>query len=145
MNALRDMLKRHEGCPRLPNGNAKLYQDSVGKWTIGWGWNLCDNGLPLPVAEQLLDLAITEARNTLFSAFPVFRTLDGVRQDALTNLVFNMGITSFSGFKNTIRALETGDYAGAVDRLKQSKWYQQVQKERSDDIFTMLLTGTYPS
>ena len=142
-NKLRDMLKKHEGCPLLPNGNAKLYQDSVGKWTIGWGWNLDDNGMPLPIAEALLDLAIATARAELFKAYPVFRTLDDVRQDALVNMVFNMGIRSFGGFTNTIRDIEQGAYARAIERLKQSKWASQVGK-RADDIYVMLLEGRYP-
>ena len=142
-NKLRDLLKKHEGCPLMPNGNAKLYLDSVSKWTIGWGWNLDDNGMPLSIAEALLDLAIDSARTELFKSYPVFRTLDDVRQDALVSMVFNMGIRSFSGFTNTIRDIEQGDYVRAVERLKQSKWASQVGK-RADDIYVMLLEGRYP-
>jgi len=145
VNELKKLLKKHEGCPLLPNGNAKLYQDSVGKWTIGWGWNLSDNGMPQDVVELLLDQSIATAQRQLFAEFPGFRTLDEVRIDALVNLVFNMGIASFSKFTNTIRDLRVGNYAGAVERLKQSKWYTQVGDHRAQDIFHMLLTGTYPS
>lgn len=127
----------------MPSGNAKLYQDSLGIWTVGYGWNIQANGLPMATAEALLDYAITNARNDLFAAFPSFRTLDEVRQDALVNLVFNMGITRFKGFKKMIAAMEIGDYQQAYLQLLQSKWATQVQKERVDDITTMIVLGKY--
>jgi lysozyme len=68
-----------------------------------------------------------------------------VRQVALANLAFNLGIHGLAQFRNTLAAIERGDWPAAVQGLRQSLWYRQVGKSRSDRILHMIGTGAYPS
>lgn len=145
MNELKERIRKHEGCPLTPQGRARLYQDNATppRWTIGYGWNLSDNGLPLAVAETLLDIAIDNARRDLLAAYPVLSMLDEVRQDALVELVYNMGITTVKAFVLTMWHVMLGEFPKAGENLRKSKWYQQVGKVRAEDIIARLVTGRY--
>ena len=48
MDKLEQLLIDHEGYEKKP------YTDTVGKITIGVGWNLSDKGLPEEIIQQLL-------------------------------------------------------------------------------------------
>ncbi len=108
------------------------YLDTVGKWTIGIGRNLTDVGITRREAFALLDHDIDKAITSLVQAFPWVTTLDTVRVAALANLV------------TTLAAVERRDYPAAADGLRNSRWYQQVQKSRSERIIRMVLTGRWP-
>ena len=50
-------------------------------------------------------------------ALPWFAEIDSVRQDALINLCFNLGMTRLLGFKNALTAMSVGDYDKAADEF----------------------------
>ncbi len=149
-----NQLKRHEG------EILRLYQCPAKKWSIGYGHNVEDDprytlddfkdGITIERAEEMLIEDIKNARDDLFRRLPEFRTLKPARQDALINLVFNMGINSFAGsrtkrgFRNTILAIRHGDFEEAKRELFDSKWRKKdVSKSRSDEIGKQLETGEY--
>jgi len=117
---LQGQLVRHEGM-RL-----KAYKDTVGKLTIGVGRNLDDVGISRDEALLMLDHDIKIARAELLRAFPGFASLEEVRFDCLINMIFNLGITRFKKFKNTIAAIEAEDYNVAADEMLDSEWARQV-------------------
>lgn len=121
----------------------KPYNDTVGKLTIGVGRNLTDVGISALEAYALLDHDIDRAVAGLVGKFPWFQEQDPVRQVVLVELCFNMGITSLSGFTNTLAAFRMKDYPKAADGLKKSKWFRQVQASRSSRIINMTLTGQW--
>jgi len=82
------------------------------------------------------------ARNELLFAFPAFSQMQPVRQDALINMVFNMGITRFKGFKNMIGALVEQNYQLAADEMLDSKWARQVGS-RADELAYQMRTNSY--
>lgn len=103
----------------------KLYKDTVGKWTVGIGYNVDDRGLaPLSAAlgrtitmSYLRDVGLTlgEARIVLridlknFEAgarkrFPLYDKLNEVRQRVVVDLAFNIG-TKAAGFVSAIGAV----------------------------------------
>jgi len=127
---------RHEGFRQFP------YKDTVGKLTIGVGRNLDDVGISEDEAAHLLENDILVARNELLFAFPAFSQMQPVRQDALTNMVFNMGITRFKGFKNMIAALVEQNYQLAADEMLDSKWARQVGS-RADELAYQMRTNSY--
>ncbi|KKM89778.1 hypothetical protein LCGC14_1245310 [marine sediment metagenome] len=128
------MIIRHEGLRLKP------YLDSVGKLTIGVGRNLDDMGISKEEAMFLLrnDLkrVMTEARGSL----PFYDELSIVRQDVILDMVFNLGITRFLGFKKMIRALKKENYKEASVEMKKSKWYQQVPN-RAKELIKMMKTN----
>lgn len=136
MTSLRRQLIRHEGLRLKP------YKDTVGKLTIGVGRNLDDVGISEQEAMSLLDNDIDRARIDLLKVLPWVKNLDSVRQDVLLNMAFNMGIGGLLTFKNTLAAIQNGDYADAADRMLESKWATQVGL-RASELSQMMRSGHY--
>jgi len=115
---LRRSLLRHEGYDKYP------YIDSVGKITIGIGYNLSDRGMSDEwIANQYLE-DVNYFYNKL-SEFPWFLKLNHDRQIVLIDMCF-MGIRKFLSFKKMIVALEKEDYVEAAREIVDSKWASQV-------------------
>lgn len=108
----------------------KPYRCTAGKLTIGIGRNLDDRGITKAEAFALLENDIDSCIADLDGALAWWRKLDEVRQEVLINMCFNMGIGSSSrgllSFKNTLRMIESGDYAGAAAGMLNSRWATQV-------------------
>jgi lysozyme len=136
ISCLADQLRRDEGC-RL-----KLYQDTVGKWTIGIGRNLSDVGISQEEADLLLQNDIKAATVSLESTFPWTMALDDVRKDVLLNMVFNMGVGGLATFRGTLSLLEAKDFSGAAQAMLASKWAEQVGP-RAQRLSIQLESGTY--
>jgi len=132
-DALRQQLIRHEGLRLFP------YVDTVGKITIGVGRNLTDRGLSHHEVRALLDTDINDALNAL-AVFPWFTTLDPIRQRALVDLCFNLGLPRLRTFKNMLAALERRDWPRAARELLASRYASQVGR-RAITIARMLETG----
>ena len=123
IEALRAQLIDHEGV-RL-----HAYQDSLGFWTIGIG-RLIDKrrggGISHDEALFLLDNDIAETIGELRAALPWFLREDEIRQRAMIDLAFNLGVPGLLKFRNTLAAWERNDYAAAARGLEKSLWYRQV-------------------
>ncbi len=104
----------------------KPYWDSVSKLTIGVGRNLDDRGITKTEAMYLLNRDITQATRDAKRAVENFLELSDVRQEIIVNMVFNMGLTRFKGFRNTIKAIEAKDYELASIEMLDSLWARQV-------------------
>ena len=136
MSELSEMLRRHEGV------RSKPYKDTVGKLTIGVGRNLDDVGLSDDEIDYLLHNDIHYYRAELRKVYPWFMILVYPRQDALTNLAFNLGMAGFAKFKHLIAAMEKGDSAKAAEEMMASNWAKQVG-QRAFDLAQMMRTGEY--
>jgi GH24 family phage-related lysozyme (muramidase) len=132
---LRAELSRDEARERFP------YRDSEGILTIGVGWNLEANGLPLEVLERLLtahglpesdvdlllERGIAQAEADLDALLPGWReTLDPVRQRVLLNMAFNLGRARLGAFARMWAAVRARDWTTAAAEMMDSKWARQV-------------------
>lgn len=135
---LRKILIKHEGIRLKP------YVDTEGKTTIGVGRNLSDNGITQFEAMGMLSSDIDAALNEAHSKFPWFTSLSVPRQDAVIFLVFNLGMPRFQGFKKLHKALELANFELAGQELLDSRWASQVQRERVDDLYKLIVLGQYP-
>lgn len=116
----------------------ELYEDHLGYPTFGVGHLVVETdpewgiSVGTPVSEDRvrecfekdLDTAISECHalygEGVFGDFP-----DEVQQ-ILVNMMFNMGRTRLSKFKNFTAALEEGDWKRAAVEGRDSLWYRQV-------------------
>ena len=119
------------------------YTDTVGKLTIGVGWNLSDNGLPEYVIDWLLHYALSNSRKELLSHYPWMLRLDPVRFAACQDLCFQMGFPVFNTFRRFRMHMEEDDYLTAGRDLMESKWFRQVGK-RGPRMVKMIVTGEWP-
>jgi len=120
ITCLEDQLRRDEG-ERL-----KIYQDTMGKWTIGIGRNLSDVGISPNEAALMLANDIKAATVALESQFPWTVGLEPIRKAVLLNMTFNMGIAGLAEFRQFLSKVQAGDYAGASQDMLQSLWAKQV-------------------
>ena len=132
-DALRQQLMLHEGVRLFP------YVDSVGKITIGVGRNLTDRGITDAEARQLLDADINNAILDC-TVFPWFPDLDPVRQRAVVDLCFNLGLPRLKTFAKMLAAIERKEWDDAAHELLDSRFAEQVGK-RARTLASMLRTG----
>ena len=118
----------------------KVYKDHLGIETIGVGRNLVDRGLSDEEVDYLLTNDITIVENELDNGLSWWRDLDEVRQRALADLAFNMGLPRLHGFVKMLDALQRRDYHAAADELLDSKYAKQVG-ERRNRVAEMIRTG----
>ena len=76
----------------------KPYMCPAGHLTIGYGHNL-ENGIPLKIAEDLLQADLSYAQMEVGGKFPWSNRLDEVRQFVLIDMCFNMGLAKLLTFK----------------------------------------------
>ncbi len=146
----RKLLLVHEGLKLTE------YKCTAGHRTIGVGFNLDANRLPSSIkptisggklsitkdeAMRLLDSSMLQHWDSLVNAFPWVDNLDDVRKAAMLDLAFNMGVGSLKKFVNTLSYLSVGKYVQASKNLTQSKWAEQVQKQRVDTITELIMLG----
>lgn len=136
-------IKSSEGC-RLT-----AYRDTKGLWTIGYGHKL-DQSIDWTGQEwtqetadhQLgadIDEAAEQARN-----LPEVAELNVCRTNAVTELVFNMGLRKWQGFEHCRQALSRAAWGPAKLELLGSEWAHEVQPSRRDRLAGYILTGAYP-
>jgi len=138
MSKLSDQLRIHEGVRK------HVYLCSAGYETIGVGRNIADSGLGLSDDEidYLLENDITRCRKEL-ETYSWFSDLDEVRQDALINMCFNLGLSRLANFKNALSSMGVGAYADAAEHFLDSRWASQVGN-RAQEVAHMIRTGEYP-
>ena len=135
MQKLVENLKRHEGLRLKP------YLCPEGKITIGFGRNLEDMGISEKEAEMLLMSDIQRCYEEL-DVFSWFHDLDQVRQEAMVNMLFNLGLPTFLEFKRTLKFMAEGAYSQAAAEMLDSKWANQVG-DRAKELAYMVDTGCY--
>lgn len=123
------------------------YQDHLGFWTLGVG-RLIDKrrggGISYAEAMYLLQNDVDKFERGVLERFPWVSGLDDVRQVALFNLAFNLGLEGLAKFGNTLEAVKRSDWEAAARGLRGSLWFRQVQKSRSLRIIDMIRNGEWP-
>lgn len=137
---LKRQLKGDEGV------KACVYKDHLGFDTIGCG-RLVDSRKPgaglRPVEiDFLLQNDIEDRTGQLTKRLPWFENLDEVRQGALLNMAFQLGVDGLLGFKNTLKMVEDGRYSEAADNMLLSKWAQQTPA-RAKRMAEQMRTGQW--
>lgn len=121
-----NLIKQFEGC-RLT-----AYQDSVGVWTIGYGWTQPVDGKPVgkgmaitqQKADDLLKQGVVQYEAGVHGLVTV--QLNQNQYDALVDFAYNLGVNALKG-STLLKKLNTGDYAGAANEF--TKWNKAGGKE----------------
>lgn len=115
-----------EGEVRNEQGRHVAYVCPAGKLTIGIGRNIEQLGLSDEEAEYLFQNDLMRSEKELVTKFPWTTTLSPVRREVLVAMVFQLGLSRFSGFVNMLRYAELGSFDSAADEMLDSKWARQV-------------------
>jgi len=130
------LLEKHEG------KRNKMYKDSLGIETIGIGHNLRDRPISDASVKQILRDDVNDVIHDVKRAFYWYNSLSDVRQAVVLSMVFNMGLSRFKKFKNTINHIAGGTYSAAAMEMKDSLWARQVGN-RADELAEMMRTGKW--
>ncbi len=116
---------------------ATAYRDTVGRLTIGYGFNV-DAGITQGAARALLAAQVTEICAALaqFSWWPA----DDARQSVLLDLAFNNGIHGLLGYVHMLAAIARQDWQGAHDEILNSE-AARLLPGRYTALANILLTG----
>ena len=126
MDRLLQSVKKHEGYRN------KVYLDTLGKRTVGVG-HLCVEDFweddKEYSEEMLMNILKDDLKNAIEGSERLLkdcRTLDSLAREIITEMVFQLGETGVSKFKNMLKALEEGpDYQTAAIEMLDSKWAKQ--------------------
>lgn len=124
---VKELITKHEGIRLKP------YLDTAGKLTIGIGRNLTDVGITSIEAETLFDTDLRNATSAAQEIFPEFWTYSDNRKNALLDMLFNLGLTRFLGFKKFIEAVKDEHWGLAQDEMLDSLWATQVPFRARED------------
>lgn len=111
-----ELIKRFEGL------ELKAYQDSVGVWTIGYGWTQTVDGKKIApgmridqaTADRLLKCGVVQYEQGVNQLVKV-RITQG-QFDALVSFAYNLGLRSLST-STLLQKLNDGDKHGAADQF----------------------------
>lgn len=118
-------IKKNEGF------SAKVYLDSLGKQTIGYGHLLTEDDnfeegiiYEKDILERLFDKDFNKAKQgmeELVGTQPLPMLVKGV----IIEMVYQLGKTGVSKFKNMFAALNEYDYTRGAAEMINSAWYRQ--------------------
>ncbi|MEI7252823.1 lysozyme [Pectobacterium versatile] len=114
-----NLIKQFEGC------ELSAYQDSVGVWTIGFGWTQAVDGKPIrrgmkidaATAERLLKTGVVQYERAVNQLVRVSITQN--QFDALVSFTYNLGSRSLST-STLLKNLNGGDISGVAAEFM--KW-----------------------
>lgn len=131
-----ESIEKHEGY------RAEAYQDSEGIWTIGYGTNLQELTIDEGLARRWLLEAIDDARIHA-TRFPEWGKLDTpARRNVFIEMIYNMGPSRVSGFRNMLAAIREQDWNEASIEMLDSKWARQVG-QRARTLAALMSKGSY--
>jgi GH24 family phage-related lysozyme (muramidase) len=122
---VKNRIKKHEGFV------AKVYLDSLGKATIGYGHLLTEEDdfvegviYDKDILEAIFDKDFDKAKQgmeELVGTLDIAMAAKGI----IIEMVFQLGKTGVSKFKNMFAALNEFDYTRAAEEMLNSAWYRQ--------------------
>ena len=131
MEELFEDIKRHEGF------RSKVYDDSLGIPTIGYGFAIKDLELDEDDCNHILEKKISKLIPQIFSRWKFLNDAPNDVKIVVVNMCYQMGVNGVSKFKKFLQALEEQDYGWAAIEMLDSKWSKQTPtraQELSDKI-----------
>jgi lysozyme len=122
VDVLIESIKRHEGY------RDRVYLDSEGKLTCGWGHHLwVGSKVPIEASDAFFKQDLADAVSSFRTIPPVYRRhLNPTRARVITEMIFNMNVQRVLLFRKMWEAIENMDYDRAADEMLSSKWATQV-------------------
>lgn len=118
----------------------KMYLDSKGIPSLGIGHNLRDKPISDRAVRVIFEDDVADAEADIRKLFYDFDDLNDNRKAVVLNMMFNMGLPTFSQFKNTISLINHGEYGQAADAMLDSAWAKQVG-ERAVRLSNLMRSG----
>ena len=115
----------------------KVYKDTLGIDTIGYGFAIKDLVIDEDIAEMILRRKLEKLVDDTNKRFSFLKDLPEQAQDVIYEMCYQLGVTGVSKFKKTLAYLENFEYKMASKEMLDSKWAKQTPnraKKLSDII-----------
>jgi|TARA_R100001463_G_scaffold32775_2_gene73220 lysozyme len=139
---LKDRIKEHEGFRNT------IYKDSLGFATIGYG-HLVKEDDPFveghTYSQKLLnDYFELDFTNAVVGAEKLLgnQDMNYKAKCVIIEMVFQLGMTGVSKFKNTLKAVKKEDWDTAADEMLDSVWAEQTP-ERANELSSTMRSCKY--
>jgi lysozyme len=126
MMDIAELLIKHEGLKLF------AYKCTAGKTTIGVGRNLDDRGITRGEALIMLEHDIADFTKQLSERLYWFDDQPEKAKAVMISMTFNLGLSGFLKFINTLEHIKQGQYSLAAADMLQSKWSMQVGKRATE-------------
>ena len=130
LEKLREELEIDEGC------KYEIYLDHLGYPTFGIGHLITDDdpeygwevgtSIDTVRVHETFESDIEGVLSDCAKLYSDFRDLPEEAQRVIANMMFNMGLTRLSKFKNMKLSVDARDWDVAADEMRDSRWYYQV-------------------
>ena len=143
MDRLLESVKKHEGYRN------KVYLDTLGKRTVGVG-HLCVEDFWEDDKEYeekfLMDILEVDLQNAIKGAKDLMAQhgcmdIDEQAEEIIIEMIFQLGKTGVSKFKNMWKALSELNYIGASYEMLDSRWAKQTPNRAKGMANTMKSIG----
>ena len=114
----------------------EIYKDHLGYPTFGIGHLVLESDpefgqeVGTPVSnDRVIECFVNDLQTVIEDCKKLHDGWDGYPEEVkqvVANMMFNMGLTRLSKFKNHNAALQSGDWKEAAKEGRDSKWYTQV-------------------
>lgn len=131
-NFCKDFLREVEGL------RFKVYKDTRGIFTVGYGRNLEDRGITINEAEIMLDCDVNQAVSDLVDIFPNFFDMSENLRVVLVSMMFNLGKSRFLTFKKFIQAVKSNNKQAMMYGLLNSKRAKELPDRVNKEKFLLL-------
>ena len=118
----------------------RVYKDTLGIDTIGYGFAIKDLVLDEDISEMILRRKLDSLIERVNKRFKWVSELPIEAQDVIYEMCYQLGITGVSKFKKTLAYLENFEYKMASKEMLDSKWARQTpnRAKRLSDIIGAL-------
>ena len=135
---LKSRIKKHEGFL------SKVYLDILGKATIGYGHLLTEEDdfvegviYDKDILESLFEKDFNKAVQGAEELLKDY-TVAPLAREVIIEMVFQLGKTGVSKFKNMFAALKEYDYTRAAKEMLNSAWYRQTPS-RCEELAKLMI------
>ena len=110
---------------------SKQYLDHLGNPTIGYGFLISQLHLDEDICDMILERKVGEIKLQIHKKFPFVLDLHEDVQDCIIEMVYQLGIGSFSRFSEAIAFLRLKDYKSASVEMLDSRWAREQTPKRA--------------
>lgn len=120
--SLIDSIKQHEGY------RSKVYDDSLGIPTIGYGFAIKDLELDQDICDLILERKVKDLKDRIKKKFSWYRYMPPTIKDIVVEMCYQLGVYGFSCFKKTISYLQNKEWEKASVEMLDSRWAIQTPR-----------------
>ena len=114
-----------EGIKESEGFRDRVYKDTLGIDTIGYGFAIKDLVLEEDICDMILDRKLNDLIDAADKKFSFLRGMPLDKSEVIYEMCYQLGINGVSKFKNMLKHLEAKNYEKASVEMLDSLWAKQ--------------------